>query len=107
MPLTPPDDDCHYWAEAIEDGDQFYYLVNDTILEISEYEFGKVVANPYRYYFSTALKLHKRIELANRPHENWSLERTCRPRPTAGISTDARLLKWVCLMAPTSITSRQ
>jgi hypothetical protein len=61
---TPPDDDCHYWAEAIEDGDKFYYLVNDIILEISEYEFGKVVLNPYLYYFSMALKLHKRIERA-------------------------------------------
>lgn len=63
---TLPNDDCHYWAEAIEDGDKFYYLVNDTILEISEYEFGKVVINPYLYYFSTALNLHKRIEEAKR-----------------------------------------
>lgn len=58
---TPPDGDSHYWAEAIQDCDKYYYLVNDTILEISEYEFGKVVINPYLYYFSTALRLHNRI----------------------------------------------
>jgi hypothetical protein len=54
----------------------FYYLVNDTILEISEYEFGKVVISPYRYYFSTALRLHNRIERAKQAIESWSLERT-------------------------------
>jgi|CXWL01.1.fsa_nt_gi hypothetical protein len=63
-PFTLPDDDSHYWAEAIKDGNKFYYLVNAAILEISEDEFGKVVINPYLYYFSTALKLHKRIERA-------------------------------------------
>lgn len=42
----PPNDDCHYWAEAIEDGDKFYYRVNDAILEISEDEFGKVITPP-------------------------------------------------------------
>ena len=73
---TPPVDDCHYWAEAIEDGDKFYYLVNDTILEISEYEFGKVILNPYLYYFSTALKLHNRIKRAKQATESWPLERT-------------------------------
>jgi hypothetical protein len=61
---TPPDDDSHYWAEVIQDGDKFYYLVNDTMLEISEYEFGKVILNPYLQYFSTALRLHRRIERA-------------------------------------------
>ncbi|MBA5865196.1 MAG: hypothetical protein GDA67_00700 [Nitrospira sp. CR1.3] len=73
---TPPDDESHYWAEAIQDGDKFYYLVNDAILEISEYEFGKVILNPYLYYFSTALKLHKRIERAKQATESWSLGRT-------------------------------
>lgn len=76
QPPTPPDDKNHYWAEAIEDGGRFYYLVNDTILEISEYEFGKVVINPYLYYFSTALKLHNRIEQAKQAIESWPLERT-------------------------------
>lgn len=72
----PPDDDKHYWAEAIQDGDKFYYLVNDTILEISEYEFGKVTLNPYLHYFSTALRLHNRIKRAKQAIESWPLERT-------------------------------
>lgn len=73
---TPPDDDSHYWAEAIEDGDKFYYRGNDAILEISEYEFGKVILNPYLYYFSTALKLHNRIKRAKQATESWPLEGT-------------------------------
>jgi len=76
QPPTPPDDRKHYWAEAIEDEGRFYYLVKDTILEISEYEFGKVVINPYLYYFSTALRLHNRIERARQAVESWSLGRT-------------------------------
>jgi pullulanase/glycogen debranching enzyme len=63
-PTTPLDDAHHYWAEAIEDGDKFYYRVNDTTVEITRYEFSKVVINPWLHYFSTALKLHKRIERA-------------------------------------------
>lgn len=73
---TPPDDDNHYWAEVIQDGDKFYCLVSDTILEISEYEFGKVILNPYLYYFSTALRLHNRIKRAKQAIESWPLERT-------------------------------
>lgn len=58
------DDEYHYWAEAIEEGDRFYYRVNGMTVEISEYEFSKVVINPHLYYFSTALKLHLRIKRA-------------------------------------------
>lgn len=62
VPSTSPEDENHYWAAAIKDGIKYYYRVNDTILKISEDQFFKVVSNPYLYYFSTALKLHKRIE---------------------------------------------
>jgi hypothetical protein len=61
---VPPDDKNNYWAEAIEDGDKFYYRVNGTTAEITEAEFGKVILNPRLYYFSTALKLHYRIKRA-------------------------------------------
>ncbi len=67
---TSPDDDCHYWAEAIEEDDKFYYRANDIILEISEYEFGNVTHNPYLYYFSTALRLHNRIRQAKQLQKN-------------------------------------
>jgi len=60
------DNEHHYWAEAIEDGDTFYYHANVTILKISEDQFCKVVNNPFLYYLSKALKLHKRIERVKR-----------------------------------------
>lgn len=60
--LDPPDDDNNYWTEAIEDGDKFYYRGKGTTIEITEDEFRQVVRNPSLYYFSTALKLHHRLE---------------------------------------------
>ena len=62
--LDPPDDDGNYWSEAIEVGDKFFYRAKGTTVEISEYEFRRVVGNPSLYYFSTALKLHYRIKTA-------------------------------------------
>lgn len=62
--LDPPDDDNNYWAEAIEDGDRFYYRAKGVTIKTEEYEFRRVVENPTLYYFSTALKLHCRIEQA-------------------------------------------
>lgn len=64
VPPTPPDDSHHYWAEAIKDGDKYNYRVSRTTVEITEDQFRKVVNNPYLYYFSTALNLHKQIERA-------------------------------------------
>lgn len=60
----PPDDDNNYWAEAIEDGGRFYFRAKGVTIAIEEYEFRRVVENPSLYYFSTALKLHFRIERA-------------------------------------------
>lgn len=60
----PPDDDNNYWAEAIEDEGRFYYRAKGVTIALEEYEFRRVVENPSLYYFSTALKLHFRIERA-------------------------------------------
>lgn len=62
--LDPLDDDNNYWAEAVEDEDRFYYRAKGITIEIEEYEFRQVIENPSLYYFSTALKLHFRIERA-------------------------------------------
>lgn len=62
--MDPPDDDNNYWAEAIEDGGKFYYRAKGVTIEIGEPEFRKVIETPSLYYFSTALKLHFRIERA-------------------------------------------
>ena len=62
--MDPPDDDNNYWADAIEDGGKFYYRAKGVTVEIEEYELYRVVENPSLYYFSTALKLHFRIERA-------------------------------------------
>jgi len=64
MSADLPDDENNYWAEAIEDGDEFYFRVNGTTVEITESEFGRVIINPSLYYFSTALELHVRIKWA-------------------------------------------
>ncbi len=58
----PPDDENNYWAEAIEDGDKFYYRVDGVVVEIEEYQFHRVVGNPSLHYFSTALELHYSIK---------------------------------------------
>ncbi len=57
-----PYDENNYWAEAIECGDKFYYRAKGIILEITEIECRRVVGNPVLHYFSTALKLHLRIQ---------------------------------------------
>lgn len=66
VPPTPPDDENIYWAEAIEDGDKFYYEAKGITVEIAEWEFRRVIGNPTLYYFSTALRLHLRIERATK-----------------------------------------
>ena len=58
----PPDDENNYWAEAIRIGDSHFYRVGDIVVPASEYEYRMVIANPNMYYFSSALKLHYRIQ---------------------------------------------
>jgi hypothetical protein len=52
-----------YVAQAIEYRGRYYYCIGDRIVEIAKWEYDRVIANPRLYYFSTALKLHKRIGL--------------------------------------------
>lgn len=58
---NPPDDENNYWADAIEVGSRFYYRAQGVTVDIAEWEFHKVVSNPNLYYFSTALRLDRRI----------------------------------------------
>ena len=60
--LDPPDDESNYWADAIRIGDSHFYRVGNTVVTATEYETRKVIANPNLYYFSSALKLHCRIQ---------------------------------------------
>ena len=63
---SPPNSyaENNYWAEAIEDGDKFYYRAKGVTVEITKVEFHRVVGNPVLHYFSTALKLDFRIKQA-------------------------------------------
>ena len=51
----------NYWADIIKDGDRHFYRVGETGVEISEFEYGYVLANPNMYYFSQTLKVHVRL----------------------------------------------
>ena len=58
----PPDDEMNYWAEAIRIGGSYFYRVGDIVVPVLEYEYQNVIRNPNMYYFSSALKLHYRIQ---------------------------------------------
>ena len=60
----PPDDENNYWADVIKDGDHYFYRANGTTIEISEFEYGYVLANPNLYYFSQTVKVHVRLQRA-------------------------------------------
>ena len=51
-----------YIGIAIEDEGSYYYWAKGVSLTISRWEYEYIKANPKLYYFSTALKLHFRIE---------------------------------------------
>ena len=53
-----------YQAVIIRASGRIFYLAKGVVVPITEYEARQVVRNPFRYYFSTALKLHFRIERA-------------------------------------------
>ena len=55
---------ANYWADIIKDGDRHFYRVGETAIEISEFEYGYVLANPNLYYFSQTLKVHVRLPRA-------------------------------------------
>ena len=50
-----------YTGIAIEDGGKYYYWAKGVSLEIKDWEYVNIKLNPKLYYFSTALKLHHRI----------------------------------------------
>lgn len=51
-----------YIGIAIEDEGTYYYWARGVSLKIEQWEYELIKANPRLYYFSTALKLHFRIE---------------------------------------------
>jgi hypothetical protein len=53
-----------YIGIAIEDQGNYYYWARGVSLKINEQEYQYIKANPKLYYFSTALKLHHRIDRA-------------------------------------------
>lgn len=53
-----------YRALVIRTNVEIFYLAKGVVVPIKEYEAQRVVENPFMYYFSTALKLHCRIERA-------------------------------------------
>ncbi len=62
-PATAEND---YTAVITRDGGRIFYEARGVVVSITEYEAQQVVRNPFLYYFSTALKLHFRIERAIR-----------------------------------------
>ena len=60
----PAEEDNDYQALIIKEGDRFFYRARGTTVPISGDEAEMVLKNPFMYYFSTALKLHIRIERA-------------------------------------------
>lgn len=68
--LRAPDTEHNYLAEAIEYAGKYYYRAKNTIVEISEYEYRMVIINPNMYYFSSALKLHIRIQQAQKANSS-------------------------------------
>ncbi|NGX16012.1 hypothetical protein [Wenzhouxiangella sp. XN24] len=57
-----PEDD--YRALVIRTNVEIFYLAKGVVVPITESEAQRIVENPFMYYFSTALKLHFRIERA-------------------------------------------
>lgn len=53
----------------IKDGDRYFYRAKGTTIEISEFEYGYVLANPNLYYFSQTVKVHVRLERARHGEE--------------------------------------
>jgi len=55
-------EDYEYIALAIEEKGSYYYWARGASMKISRHEYELIKANPKLYYFSTALKLHFRVE---------------------------------------------
>jgi hypothetical protein len=64
VPKSVYQDPNHYIAEVIEYQGQYYYRIDDTTIEVLADEYHHVIVNPKLYYFSSALRLHHRIQKA-------------------------------------------
>ena len=64
-PRPGPDRENHYEAAVIQVGDRFWYRAKGATIEVTANEAHQVRGCPLLFYFSTALKLHVRI--------NWKL----------------------------------
>jgi len=64
IPISFNKDEHHYFAEAIEYQEQYFYRVDGVTVQAEQYEYERVIHNPKLYYFSAALKLHHRIRKA-------------------------------------------
>ena len=58
-----------YTAWAISCDRKYYYRVVNTTIPIEQWEFERVIENPWLYYFSTACKLEPRIGYAQIQNE--------------------------------------
>ena len=63
-PSVAVEDENNYWADVLEDNNQFQYRAKGGTVDITEAELKNVIANPKLYYFSTALRLHVRLKNA-------------------------------------------
>ena len=59
-----------YTAIAIADGGRYFYWAKGVSVEIADWEYHNVKLNPKLYYFSTALKLHIRIQKLKESYGN-------------------------------------
>lgn len=55
-----------YRAEAIEHEGRYFYRVDGTTVEIRRHEFDTVIKDPNLFYFTTALRLDRRIKNAKK-----------------------------------------
>lgn len=54
----------NYTGIAIEDDGRFYYWAKGVSIELTQYEYECLKTNPKIYYFSSALKIHLKIQKA-------------------------------------------
>lgn len=51
-----------YESLKIKMGNKYYYLAQGYIIKIKQWEYERLHGDLYLYYFTTALRLHYRIE---------------------------------------------
>jgi len=59
-----------YTGIAIEDDGKYYYWAKGVSIELTECEYVYIKTNPKIYYFSSALKVHLKIQQAFRYFDN-------------------------------------